>query len=101
MVAYALITGMISGPVNSEVKTSLPFRMVMRIFNKDSIVESGVDVASRASRIFVLAVLVAKVVASTHLGSKEYEKFFQLQSYIVGTSVRLFPHTWLSCGCCQ
>ena len=65
MDACALIAQMISGSGKSEVKTNLPFWMVMVIFNKDSVVESGVDVALRVSRIFVLVVSVAKVVAST------------------------------------
>ena len=66
MVACALIAQMIpGGSVNSEVKTSLPFLMVMSLFNKDSVVESGVDVVSRASRIFILVVSVANVFAST------------------------------------
>ena len=65
MMAWALIAQMIFGLVKSEVNTSLPFRMVMSIFNRDSVVESGVDVVSRTSRIFILIVSVAKVVAST------------------------------------
>ena len=36
-----------------------------------------------------------------HLESKEYENFFQLRSYIVDMSARLFPHAWFSCDCCQ
>ena len=65
MVACALIAQMISGLVNSEVKTGLPFLIAMSIFNKDSVVESGVDVVSRASRIFILVVSVEKVVVLT------------------------------------
>ena len=66
---------MISRSVKSEVKTGLPFQMVMSIFNKDSVVESGVDVASRASRIFVLVVTLAKVVASTFGQQRIWEVF--------------------------
>ena len=47
----------------------------MSIFNRDSVVESGVDVISRTSLIFILVVSVEKVVASTFGQQRIWEVF--------------------------